>query len=89
MKNYSSSDIVNIGTNKDYSLKQYVRIISRMVGFNCEIEWDKTKPDGTLLKRTDITRLKKIYPEFRPRSLSEGIGEILKNRKEVKRILES
>ena len=88
MENYSSSDLVNIGTNKDYSIKQYVEIIKETTGFKGEIGWDPTKPDGTLLKRTDITKLKKIYPEFNPRTLSQGLNEILENKEEVKRILE-
>lgn len=87
MGNYSSDEIVNIGTGFDYSIKEFADIISDEVGGNPVVEWDKSKPDGTFEKRTNIGRLRKIYPEFSPRSLRDGIREILSNRKEVKRIL--
>ena len=88
MKNYSSEQIVNIGTGFDYSIKEFAKIINEEIGETVEIEWDTTKPDGTFEKRTDINRLKKIYPEFNPRSLKEGVKEILRNEKEVERILD-
>jgi len=87
MKNYSSDEIVNIGTGFDYSIKEFADIISDVVGVDSVIEWDKSKPDGTLEKRTDIGRLMKIYPEFAPRSLRDGVLEILSDKKEVERIL--
>jgi GDP-L-fucose synthase len=88
MKNYSSEDIVNIGTGFDYSIKEFAEIVNDEIKANTKINWDSSKPDGTFEKRTDIQKLKSIYPEFNPRSLREGIEEILKNEKEVKRILE-
>ncbi|MFH0808040.1 MAG: GDP-L-fucose synthase [archaeon] len=87
MSNYSSDEIVNIGTGFDYSIKEFADIISDVVGMDSVVEWDKSKPDGTLEKRTDIGRLMKIYPEFAPRSLRDGVLEILGNKKEVERIL--
>ena len=87
MKNYSSEKIVNIGTGFDYSIKEIADIIKKEVGGEYKIEWDKSKPDGTLEKRTDISKLKNIYPEFNPRDLKDGIREILDNEKEVERIL--
>ena len=87
MKNYSSDKIVNIGTGIDYSIKEFVDIISGEVGGDFTVEWDKSKPDGTFEKRTDVGRLMKIYPEFSPRSLKDGVGEILNNEDEVESIL--
>ena len=87
MDNYSSEKIVNIGTGFDYSIKEFADIIKKEVGGEYKIEWDKSKPDGTLEKRTDISKLKDIYPEFNPRGLREGIEEILNNKGEVERIL--
>lgn len=87
MKNYSSDKIVNIGTGFDYSIKEFAEIIKKEVGWEGEIEWDFSKPDGTFEKRTDIQRLKSIYPEFSPRNFREGLKEILSNKKEVERIL--
>ena len=88
MENYSSSGIINVGTGFDYSIKEFAEIINGEIGADAgTVEWDTSKPDGTLEKRTDIARLKEIYPEYNPRSLAEGVCEILKNKKEVERIL--
>jgi GDP-L-fucose synthase len=88
MKNYSSGEIVNIGTGFDYSIKEFAEIISGEIGTDVDnIEWDTSKPDGTFEKRTDIARLKWIYPEYNPRTLKEGVREILGNKVEVERIL--
>ena len=88
MKNYNFCDIVNIGTNFDYSIREYVKIMKEITDFKGKIRWDETKPDGTFEKRTNIRKLKEIYPEFSPRSFEEGVKEILRNEDEVKRILE-
>ena len=88
MNNYSSEKIVNIGTGFDYSIKEFSEIIKEEIGWDGKIEWDTTKPDGTFEKRTDIQRLKSIYPDFSSRTFKEGLKEILNNPNEVKRILD-
>jgi nucleoside-diphosphate-sugar epimerase len=89
MNHYSSSQIINIGTGFDYSIKELVKILQEEIGTKGKIKWDRTKPDGTFEKKTDISRLKTIYPEFNPRSFQRGLREILDNKKEVKRILKN
>jgi len=46
----------NIGSGVDYSIKELALMISEIVGFNGEIEWDTTKPDGTPRKLLDSSR---------------------------------
>jgi len=87
MNNYSSEEIVNIGTGFDYSIKEFAEIIKSEISWQGEVTWDTTKPDGTFEKRIDIQRLKSIYPEFSPRTFREGLNEILSNPNERKRIL--
>jgi GDP-L-fucose synthase len=86
MENYNSSEIVNIGTGFDYSIKEYIKKMKNITNYKGKIIWDKTKPNGTLRKQTDIKKLKTIYPKFNPRSFEEGVEEIMKNEKEMKRI---
>lgn len=50
---------INIGSGKDISIKELTAIISSTVGFEGQIEWDRTKPDGTPRKLLNIKRLKK------------------------------
>ncbi|WP_048131042.1 GDP-L-fucose synthase family protein [Methanolacinia petrolearia] len=45
----------NIGTGVDYSIKELAEIISEIIGYNGQIKWDTTKPDGVKQKLLDIT----------------------------------
>lgn len=46
----------NVGTGVDYSIKELAGIISKVVGYKGEIEWDITKPDGAPRKLLDSSR---------------------------------
>lgn len=50
----------NLGTGFDYSIKEISGIISKIVGFEGEIEWDTTKPDGTPRKLLDSERFNQL-----------------------------
>jgi GDP-L-fucose synthase len=78
MEHYDKPEIVNIGTGFDHSIKEYIEIAQKVFEFDKEIKWDTTKPDGTYEKRTDITYLKSLMPEYNPRSFEEGLKEVLK-----------
>lgn len=60
MKNYDSSEIINIGTGKDLSIKELAEKIKNIVGYNGKIVWDKTKPDGTPRKILDVGKINKL-----------------------------
>ncbi|MFA5011702.1 MAG: GDP-L-fucose synthase [Ignavibacteria bacterium] len=79
MENYNSSEIVNIGTGTDLSISEYIGITKNLVGYEGSINWDTSKPDGMYQKLTDIQRLKKIMPDFKPRTFEEGARQILRN----------
>lgn len=48
---------INIGTGKEISISQLANIIKREVGFEGSILWDSTKPDGTMRKLCDVSKL--------------------------------
>ncbi|HEY4512231.1 MAG TPA: GDP-L-fucose synthase [Candidatus Paceibacterota bacterium] len=60
MKKYDKSEIINIGTGKDISIKKLALMIKKTTGFDGRIVWDKTKPDGTLRKLLDTSKIRKI-----------------------------
>jgi GDP-L-fucose synthase len=78
MKNYDKPEIVNIGTGFDYSIKEYVEIAQKIINYQGEIKWDLSKPDGMYEKRTDISYLKSLMPEFKPRTFEQGLKDVLK-----------
>jgi GDP-L-fucose synthase len=47
MKNYSSDELVNIGTGKDIAVGQFARVVAAVVGYSGEISFDTSRPDGT------------------------------------------
>ena len=48
---------INVGTGKEISIRQLAELIRKEIGFEGEIRWDATKPDGTLKKLTDVKKL--------------------------------
>lgn len=63
MENYNASDIgefVNIGVGKDISIKELAETIKGIVGYEGEIVYDTSKPDGTPQKLLDVTRLHRL-----------------------------
>lgn len=48
---------INVGTGKDCTIKQLAELMAKITGFNGELVFDSTKPDGTPRKLLDITRL--------------------------------
>lgn len=78
MENYDSPEIVNIGTGFDHSIKEYIDIAKDVFGYEGEIKWDASKPDGMYEKRTDIAFLKSIMPDYNPRTFENGLREVLK-----------
>jgi GDP-L-fucose synthase len=55
---YSGNNFFNIGTGKDISIKHLATLIKKVVGFDGDIKFDITKPDGMPQKLLDVSRLK-------------------------------
>lgn len=60
MKNYDSSEPINVGTGADVTISELASIISDVVGFSGDIEWDFTKPNGTPRKVLNIDKIKSL-----------------------------
>lgn len=59
MNNYNEIVHINVGTGIDITIKDLALLIKKVVGFEGELEFDKTKPDGTPRKLLDVSRLTK------------------------------
>ena len=57
MNNYGGNEPINIGTGEDLTIKELAQLIKEVVGYEGEIRFDTTKPDGTPRKLLDVTRL--------------------------------
>jgi GDP-L-fucose synthase len=72
MKNYSSEELVNIGTGEDITIAEFARVVAATVGYTGEISFDSSRPDGTPRKLLDVSRLAKLGWRART-SLEDGI----------------
>jgi GDP-L-fucose synthase len=60
MDNYDGSEIVNIGTGRDLTIKELAEAISEVVGFRGRIAFDDSKPDGTMRKVLDVSKIHQL-----------------------------
>jgi GDP-L-fucose synthase len=72
MKNYSSGELINIGTGEDISIAEFARVVAAVVGYSGDISFDTSRPDGTPRKLLDVSRLAKLGWRART-SLEDGI----------------
>src|SRR5690606_11520408 len=57
MENYSEKEFVNVGTGKEISINDLGKLIKKTVGYEGNIVYDSSKPDGTPRKLLDVTKL--------------------------------
>lgn len=74
MQHYSAPGFVNIGTGKDISIRDLALLIKQTVGYEGELRFDASRPDGTPRKLTDTTKLHSLGWKHRI-SLEAGIIE--------------
>ena len=74
LENYTSPEIINVGCGEDLTIRELVEMIARVIGFEIDLVFDTTKPDGTPRKLLDVARLQALG--WKPRiPLSEGIRQ--------------
>jgi GDP-L-fucose synthase len=72
MNNYNEKQFVNIGTGEDLTIKELALLIKSIVGFEGEIIFDASKPDGTPRKLMDVSKLHALGWKHHT-TLEEGI----------------
>lgn len=77
MNNYSGEEQVNIGTGKDLTISELVAIFSEVTNFKGNIKYDNTKPDGTMKKLLDVSKLEKLGWKYKIK-LEDGIKDTYK-----------
>jgi GDP-L-fucose synthase len=66
---------LNIGTGLEISIRDLSALIARTVGYGGDIRFDHTKPDGTLRKLTDPTKLHRLGWHHRM-EVEQGVAEL-------------
>ena len=85
MKNVNFSDLItteeirnthiNIGTGEEISIEDLAKLIAEIIGFSGQFHFDSTKPDGTMRKLTDVSKLHSLGFKHHV-SLREGIERV-------------
>ena len=74
LEKYDSPEIINAGYGEDISICELAELICDIVGFDGELTWDATKPDGTPRKLLDVTKLRALG--WKPSiALRDGIAQ--------------
>ncbi len=60
LEKYDSPEIINVGWGQDISIRELAELICDIVGFDGELTWDASKPDGTPRKLLDVSRLRAL-----------------------------
>ena len=72
MNHYSGNETVNAGTGQELSIAELTRLVAKTVGYEGEILWDTSKPNGTPRKLLDVSKARALGWEART-PLEEGI----------------
>lgn len=56
MNNYSGNETVNAGTGKEISIKELTTLVAKVIGYEGEIRWDTSRPNGTPRKLLDVSK---------------------------------
>ncbi|NLE83443.1 MAG: NAD-dependent epimerase/dehydratase family protein, partial [Chloroflexi bacterium] len=70
---YNSSDPVNIGSNFEISIKDLTELIARLTGFEGEIRWDTSKPNGQPRRKLDTSRAKERFAFEAKTNFEDGL----------------
>ncbi|MCQ2516071.1 MAG: GDP-L-fucose synthase [Saccharofermentans sp.] len=72
MNNYSGSETVNAGTGKELTIKELTELVAKVVGYEGEILWDPSKPNGTPRKLLDVSKARNLGWTYKT-ELEDGI----------------
>ena len=72
-EHYNGAEAVNIGAGFEITIKELAEKIVRLTGFDGEIRWDPSKPDGQPRRRLDVSRAKKLFGFEAKMPFEEGL----------------
>ncbi len=76
---YPKPCFLNVGTGRDVTIRELAELVARVVGFEGELVFDATRPDGTPRKLLDVSRIRELGWVARI-GLEEGVGGTVKGR---------
>jgi GDP-L-fucose synthase len=74
---YEGTEPINLGTDHEVTIRETVETIARLVGFQGELRWDPTKPDGQPRRRVDATRAEQLLGWRAAKPFEDGLRETI------------
>jgi len=75
MQHYSDEGIVNVGVGHDLTIRDIALMVQEVIGFEGEVCWDSSKPDGTPRKLMDVSRINQLGWQAKV-DLRQGVTEV-------------
>lgn len=72
MNKYSGNETVNAGTGKELTIRELTELVAKVVGYEGEIKWDPSRPNGTPRKLLDVSKAKALGWEYKT-ELEDGV----------------
>lgn len=88
MNTYSGNETVNLGTGKELSIRELAETVKKVVGYEGEMRFDSSKPDGTPRKLLDVSKLQKLgwtYQTELPEGIRKSYQDFLTNETRAER----
>jgi len=75
---YEKSDPINLGTGREVTIKELVNLIADLTGFNGELKWDTSKPDGQPRRSLDTSKALREFGFKAKTNLEDGLKKTIK-----------
>ena len=74
---YSGADIINLSSGVPTTIRELIETVAELTGFQGNVRWDSSKPDGQMLKGFDVTRMHELLGYRCRTSLREGLASTI------------
>lgn len=82
---YDGSEPVNLGSGEEISIRDLANLIAKETGYQGDIVWDETKPNGQPRRSLDVSRAKTLFGWQARRAFGQGLKETITYYQELRR----
>ncbi len=75
---YNGAQPVNVGTSREITIRDLVGLIARLTGYEGEVIWDTTKPDGQPRRKLDTSKAAKLFDFEAETEFEDGLAATIK-----------
>lgn len=76
-QHYEDAEPINLGTGEEVAIKDLAELIAKLVGFDGELRWDSSRPDGQPRRRVDVSRAREEFGFEASMGLEDGLRETI------------